>query len=96
MDVKAMRVARITVSEELLRDALAMPENSKIVWADWSRKHRAVVLEVTSPDLPEWQLVDGGTPPEVVPIFRTDYDKRPSTWITFDWNFDPPDLDVAT
>ena len=79
------RIGMIRVSHELLRDALALPDNMDI-WAVYpstpSDPTREAMLHVTSPDLPEvaWD--------EKMPVldvtFTADYEKRPATWITCD------------
>lgn len=85
MKVLGMRCAKIQVSSDLMRDVLAMPDGSVIYGASWNPYIRAVELFVTSPDLP---LVKEGEVPEITPIFTADYDKKPSTWLEFDWNLD--------
>lgn len=79
------RIGTIRVSHELLRDALALPDDVDI-WAVYpsmpSDPTREAMLYVTSPRLPE---VAWDAPiPALYPTFTTDYEKRPATWITCD------------
>ena len=42
------------------------------------------VFYVEHPDLPELQ--EGETPLEIEPRLTADYERKPSTWLTWDWN----------
>ncbi len=41
------------------------------------------VMLVEHPDLPE--VREGETVPETIPTLTADYEKRPATWLTWDW-----------
>ena len=82
------RMVRFQVSAQLISQALAMPDGStihNIVRHDFNSD--VFIFYVEHPDLPE--LPEGGMPLEITPIIKADYDKRPSTWLTFDWNTPP-------
>ena len=77
-----MRMVKFRVASEFIRDALALPEDTQIrniVRHDYQPK--TFVFYVEHPDLDE----AGDVIPEVIPVFTVDYDKKPSTWLTFDW-----------
>ncbi len=70
------------VSLDVLSSALSLPVGTEIVdvlivGQDVAR------LVVSHPDLPD---VVRDCVPEISPRITADYSKRPSTWLTFDWN----------
>lgn len=77
--------AIIRVTADLIRDALAFPETARIVDIEFDFMRPNIFLfKVESPD---FQEVEEGQPyPEISPTFTIDYDKKPSTWISCDWN----------
>jgi len=76
-------LAKFKVSMELLRDALALPDDLEIidihvVPTSW-RTFEFVIEHPEAPVCPP-----GGEIREISPVFRTDQSKKPSTWITCD------------
>jgi|WetSurMetagenome_2_1015567.scaffolds.fasta_scaffold52663_2 hypothetical protein len=79
------RIANIEVSEELIEQAFALPEGSRIENISRSSLRTGVfVFTIEHPDLPE--VEEGNAIPQITPLLTADYEKRPATWITFDWN----------
>ena len=70
------------VSLELLAQTLALPDGTVIEELLIVRPG-IIQIAVSHPDLPE---SIGAYAPKISPIIRADYSKRPSTWLTFDWN----------
>jgi hypothetical protein len=80
-------MARFRVSAQIIMDSLAMPEGSKLRAIVQDEFHPNVfVFYVEHPDLPE--EVEGMPPVEIMPIVKADYERRPSMWLTFEWNVD--------
>jgi hypothetical protein len=77
------RIVQFKVSEELILQALAMPEHTSI---QKIARHNCNTFTffVEHPELPE--LLEGNEPIEISPIIHADHEKRPATWLTFDWN----------
>ncbi len=67
-----MRIARVHVSPEFLRDALHLPAGTEILWAGMPLPHADSIIEVTltHPDLREVELVGGERPPLIRPRFH--------------------------
>ena len=79
------RIVQFTVSGDLIRKALAMPDDTLIygiVRHDWSPD--AFVFFVEHPDLPE--MGEGESPLKITPKITADYEKKPSMWLTWDWD----------
>ena len=82
-----MGKAKFFVSAELIEQSLAMPDGAKIL--DISRARSTIVggneflFVVESDELPER---DGDDIPQITPQLTADYEKRPATWLTFEWN----------
>ncbi len=72
------------VSGELIKEALALPDGTVIVAIQveslYSYQFRFLV---SHDDLPE--VSEGVRATELTPKFTTDYDKKPDTWLSFDW-----------
>ena len=80
-------MAKMAIMGELICDSLALPDGSYIERIEPHPSMLGVfVFYVEHGDLPE--VKPGDELPEVVPIFTADYDKRPSVWLTVDWNID--------
>ena len=77
--------ARISISTDLLLQALAFPEDTEIMACIGDRAYLGIIdIIVESADLP---TVEPGNPiPLLTPTLTADYDKRPATWIKFNWN----------
>lgn len=81
------RIVSFEVSTDLIREALAMPKETDI---------RNIVRHAYRPDVfvfyvehPDFAEVENAVaPPEISPIIHADYEKRPSTWLTFDFGLD--------
>lgn len=89
------KVAQFQVSAQLIKEALAMPKKTKIhniVRHDYNSN--VFVFFVEHPDFDE--IEDGEVPPELTPIIEADYEKRPSTWLTFNWDNSPVKLNLDT
>lgn len=80
------RVRRIDVSMQLIKDALAMPEDAII---EGIERHPWIpnifTFYVTHPDFDPIQY--GREIPLITPQLTVDYDKRPATWIEFKWDY---------
>lgn len=74
---------KFKVSMALLRNALAMPDYAVIYNIIRESADNVFTFYVEHSDLPAVPLSE--PTPEVTPVFTADYDKRPSTWIEFDW-----------
>lgn len=86
------RMVHFHITEELLKQALAMPEDSNIIHiTSVMYKPGVYAFYVEYKDFPE--LSEGSDPPLISPVFYADYEKRPSTWLTIDWNL--PDQPIA-
>jgi hypothetical protein len=90
-ETKKYRAATFSVSLELLADALALPEGTKIFWAEMKNRGlgdmREFEIYVEHEDLPE--VKPGALYPEIVPLISI-VGERPSDadWIEWDWNLD--------
>lgn len=81
------RMARFCVPMELIRDALAIPDGTTICDIVRHDDYPDVfIFYVEHPDLPE--LAEGAMLPEVAPVISADYDRKPSTWLSWDWGLD--------
>lgn len=76
-----MRLARILVTPELLRQVLHLPIATDIIRAGWDRD--AIELVVSHPDLPDAVLQEGERPPLATPTFQSN---PPVQFIA--WNVD--------
>lgn len=77
--------AVIQVSEELIREALAMPDGAEIVDIRRSNERFGQYeMLVDHPDLPA--VAELGIIPLVTPTLTADFEKRPATWLTWDWD----------
>jgi len=86
----ANKIVKFDVSSDLIRDALAIPEEATIYDIHQSEQRvGSYTFYVVHPDLPE--IGAGDVVPEVSPIIRADYDKKPSVWLTWDWRLDVED-----
>ncbi len=82
--------AKFDVTAELIVQALALPEGTKLHAIVASYEFPGVfTLYVEHPDLPE---LTGMGVSEIVPTFSADYTKCPTTWITCNWNVKPDTL----
>jgi len=81
------RMAKMSVTSELIANALAFPDDAEIIYIIMESPG-IFTFYVEHPDFPV--LKEAKVPIEIVPVFHCDYDKRPSTWITCDWNLSPP------
>ncbi len=79
------KMVRFNVTSQLILQALAIPESAKIydIVRDWKHPDQFIFM-VESDELPEVQ--ECAEPVEISPIIHCDPEKRPSTWMTFDWN----------
>ena len=77
------RIVQFKVTEELILQALAMPEGTTIQKIE-RYNCNTFTLFVEHPDLPE--LLEGAEPIQILPLIHADGSKRPDTWLTFDWN----------
>lgn len=82
-------IARIRMSSELLKDALAIPVDTKIVGISLHHMdHRDIIITIEHPDL--IKVRDEVEPiPEIVPMITRDYAKAPvmpRDYLTGDWN----------
>ena len=80
-----VRRAAIKVTHELLRDAMALPDNMEgvLVAPDYTDDPmRVALLYVESPDLRP--VYNGHEIPVLNVTFTADWDRRPATWITCD------------
>ena len=78
------KMVQFQVAVELIRDALAMPDDARIyniVRHDYNPN--TFIFYVEHPDFDE--VNEGAMPPEITPIIEADYKKKPSTWLTFSW-----------
>jgi hypothetical protein len=85
-DKKTYRGARIRISEELIMSALAIPEDAMIY--DICRVPGPPgIFEFTilHQDLPEAVKAEGGEFPLYKPEITTNHDRKPSTWLSFEW-----------
>jgi hypothetical protein len=80
-------MAKIDITSELILQALAFPDGTTIydIYPNGKIPNVFTFL-VEHPDLPE--LTGEGSIPQIKPIFTADYTKRPSTWITCNWNME--------
>jgi hypothetical protein len=79
-----MRMVRFRVTGAFIAQALAMPEGTTLYnIVPHESSPNEFVFYVEHPDLPE--LAEGAMPPEIMPTLKADYDRRPATWIKFDW-----------
>lgn len=81
------RMGFFCISEQLLCQALALPEGTKIKHAsnnpvEWGFR-RGIFIVVEHPDLDE--VEDGVKIPELSPRYECIPDKQPSDWLKFDW-----------
>ena len=78
------RVVRFDVNASIIREALGLPSETKII----DIRLNGVLGEtfsfvVSHPDL---NVVEEGEEiPEMRPVWVADYEKRPATWLTFNW-----------
>lgn len=79
------RTACFSITEDLLRTSLAMPEGTTIrnIYLKPGADPSIFTFIVEHPDLPE--IDDTVTIPELSPVIEADYTKKPSTWLTFKW-----------
>lgn len=78
------RMVRFKVTSELIKQALGMPDNANI-YSIFRDGLRPDVFEFFV-EHPDFDVVDEDSyPPEIAPVITVDFDKRPSTWSTFDW-----------
>lgn len=78
------RIVRFKVTGELIKQSLGMPDDANIY---------SILRDGLNPDVfeffvehPDFDVVgEGCYPPEITPVITIDFDKRPSTWSTFDW-----------
>jgi hypothetical protein len=80
------RIAKITISDAFLLDALHLPSDTQIVFSD-RETFDSISLTVIQKDLKEIEIVDGQPPPIVVPKIT----KLPNGFFDrceyqFDWN----------
>lgn len=76
-----MKLARIQVSSELIREALAMPADAQI---------QDIMRDLDNPDIfnffvehPDFDEVrENEIPPLITAIVEADFTKKPSTWLT--------------
>jgi len=77
----------IHITSELIADALAMPDGTLISNIS---KHPTIknvfIFIVEHDDLPV--VKPGDSYPLLSPSIRADYEKKPATWLTFDWGID--------
>lgn len=80
------RVRRVDVTMQLIRDALAMPEDTII---EGIERHpwipNVFTFYVTHPSFEP--ISYGEEIPQLSPSLTADYDKRPATWIEFKWDY---------
>ena len=85
--MRTLKRAQLCVSKELLREALAMPEDTVIHSITPHKFRRGVfVFCIEHPDLPS--LSEGEVTPEIAPVITADYDKKPSMWLTWSWGLE--------
>jgi hypothetical protein len=79
-----MKIIRFKVTEHLIRQALAIPDDAEIVNIV---RHEYVpglfTFYVTHQSFPECQ--EGALPIEVSPVVTANYENRPETWLTIDF-----------
>ncbi len=78
------KMIQFQVSADLIKEALAMPGDTQIyniIRHDYNPD--VFVFFVEHPDFGE--ILEASAPPELSPIITADYDKKPSTWLTFEW-----------
>lgn len=79
-----MKLIQFKVTEELIRQALAIPDEAEIVNIV---RHEFVpglfTFYVTHPSFPE--CLEGALPIEADPVITADYENRPGTWLTIDF-----------
>lgn len=80
-------MVRMKVSGEFIRQALSIPDGATIYNIGLHEICPDVFwFLVEHPDLPE--VLEGQLPIEVSPLITADYEKRPDTWLTFDWGLE--------
>lgn len=78
------RLAQFDIAEELIKQALAMPDDAEIYnIVRHGYRPGTFVFVVEHPDFDE--LIEGEMPPSITPTIEADYEKRPATWLTFSW-----------
>lgn len=84
------KIIRIHVSEDLIKQALAFPDDLEIVnICKITDQPGVFAFDVEHESFPKQE---GGIP-LVSPVYHADHEKRPSTWLTIDWNL--PDQPIA-
>ena len=77
-------LGRFRVSGELLRECLAMPDEVKIIRVQ-ADPIRADTFEFVVDYEGFSECKPGLVIPEYSPVITVDYDKKPSSWLTFDF-----------
>lgn len=82
----ARHLAQFNVSSDLIRSVFAIPEGTTILDIVQRKDNPGVfVFVVEHPDLlPE--TPETAAPLEISPVIRANHEKRPETWLTFDFN----------
>lgn len=79
-----MKLIQFKVTEQLIRQALAIPDDAEIINII---RHDFVpgvfTFYVTHPSFPD--VLEGALPVEASPIIKANYENRPETWLTIDF-----------
>lgn len=85
-----MKLIQFRVTEQLIRQALVIPDDAEIVNIV---RHDYVpglfTFYVTHPSFPE--CLEGSLPVEANPVITVNYENRPETWMTIDFNIPKSD-----
>lgn len=78
------KMAQFKVSAELIKQSLAMPDDAQIYnITRYEHSPNVFTFFVEHPDFKE--IEESSSVPEISPIIEVNYEKRPSTWLTFNW-----------
>jgi len=76
--------ATFLLSGELLSECLALPEGTTIIGIQLDNMYSYQFrILVEHEDLPAVKELERAT--EISPMYTADIEKKPSTWLTFDW-----------
>ena len=89
-----MKLIQFKVTEQLIRQALAIPDEAEIVNI---MRHEIVpgifTFYVTHPSFPE--CLEGALPVETNPVVTANFENRPETWLTIDFNIPISDAEQS-